>query len=104
MPRLTCENPTCCIRRPNSENDAGEWVLVHKGELAGIYRSFEAAHREAATRFNRRQCHIRTISIAPGSHESVRNFQTAGNKLFTSLQKFIRSLTRQLFPASEMAF
>jgi hypothetical protein len=40
----------------------GEWVLLHKGELAGIYGSFESAQIEAADRFRQRKCVIRQIS------------------------------------------
>ena len=63
MPETNRENPACNIQNTDPENhDIGEWALIHKGELAGIYGSVESAWSEAAVRFHRRRCLVRPIS------------------------------------------
>ena len=42
----------------------GEWAVVHGGELAGTYPSFERAGEDAADRFGEGPYLIRQIGIA----------------------------------------
>ena len=104
MPETNCENPTCNVELTDQKSYIEQWALVHKGELVGIYGSFEGAWSEAAIRFHHRSCMVRQISAFPLTlSTSAENLQTA-NKLLLLSQKWIRFFTRQLFPANEMPF
>jgi len=106
MSERKCQTPDCTneIVDP-SHLEAGEWALLHKGELAGLYSSFETASGEAAARFHCRRCQIRQVSTPPLSLEvSPENLQDNGNKALTLLQKWARSISRRLFPANEMSY
>jgi len=105
MPELKCQTPDCNnnVDDPNHP-ETGEWALLHKGELAGLYSSFESASSEAAARFHCRSCLIRQVSTPPLTLAvSAENIQAANNKLLMLLQKWARSITRRLFPANEMS-
>lgn len=85
------------------DSSIGEWALVHKGELAGLYDSFESAWSEAASRFHRRRCIVRQISAFPlPLAVSAENLQPRENRLQQSFHKWTR-FTRHLF-ANEMSF
>lgn len=67
----------------------GEWALVHKDELAGLYNSFESAWSEAAIRFGRRRCIVRQISAFPMMLiVTADNLQTRKSKLLAPLQRW----------------
>jgi len=104
MPETNCENPACNVRITNRENqDIGEWALIHKGELAGIYGSVESAWSEAAARFHRRRCLVRPIStFSMTLAVSAENLRGSESRLLHSFQKWTR-FTRQLFAANEMS-
>ena|ERR1700761_9111382 len=104
MPELICENSAPDTGLAIPENLTGEWVLVHKGELAGLYDSFEAASSEAAIRFHRRRCLVRPISTIPLTlMVSVESLQAINNKLPMLFEKWIRFFARRLFAANEMS-
>jgi hypothetical protein len=101
MPELKCQTATYS----QSTHNSGEWALVHKGELAGIFNSFESASRESAARFRRRRCLIRQINTpAIMLTAAAENLRAGDSKLFMSLQKWTRFVTRRLFSANEMSF
>jgi hypothetical protein len=104
MPEANFENPACNIQATGQDNhDIGEWALIHKGELAGIYGSVESAWSEAAARFHRRRCLVRPISnFSMTLTVSAENLQSSENRLSHSFQKWTR-FTRQLFAAGEMS-
>ncbi|QNI32897.1 hypothetical protein H7849_02565 [Alloacidobacterium dinghuense] len=106
MPELKCQTPDCNNEvADQNHSEMGEWALLHKGELAGLYNSFEKASHEAATRFHCRRCQIRQVSTPPlVLTVSADNLQSANSKLTKLFQKWTRSLTRRLFAANEMAF
>ena len=104
MPKANCENSACNAEVANQKSQIEQWALVHKGELAGIYGSFESAWTEAAIRFHRHRCMVRQISAFPLTLSvSAENLQTE-SKLLVLSQKWIRFFARQLFPANEMPF
>jgi hypothetical protein len=106
MPELKCQTPDCDneVAAPHHA-ETGEWALVHKGELAGLYRSFETASFEAAARFHCRRCLIRQVSTPPMTLAvSGNNLRTSNNKALRLLHKWTRSIARRLFPANEMSF
>lgn len=105
MPELKCQTPDCDnpIEDP-SHSETGEWALLHNGELAGLYNSFESASHEAAARFHCRHCLIRQVSTPPLLLEvSYENIQTDSNKALKLLQKWAQSISRRLFPANELS-
>lgn len=100
MSELNSQAAICDINRNN--HYVSEWALVHKGELAGLYDSFESAWSEAAIRFRRRRCLIRQVSPFPITLTvSADNLQPKKSKLLASFQKWARFFTRQLFTANE---
>ncbi len=104
MPEANCENSTRNVEVTDQKSYVEQWALVHKGELVGIYGSFESAWSEAAIRFHHRRCMIRQISAFPLTLAvSAENLQTESKLLLLS-QKCIRFFARQLFPANEMPF
>jgi len=106
MPELICQTPNCSneVAAPHHPK-LGEWALVHKGELAGLYRSFETASFEAAARFHCRRCLIRQVSTPPMTLSvSANSLNTANNKALQLLQKWKKSIARRLFPTNEMSF
>jgi hypothetical protein len=106
MPELICQTPDCNneVAAPHHA-ELGEWALVHKGELAGLYRSFETASFEAAARFHCRRCLIRQVSTPPMTLAvSESTPRTTNNKALQLLQKWTRSIALRLFPANEMSF
>jgi hypothetical protein len=106
MPELKCQTPACNNEVADPHHfETGEWALLHKGELAGLYSSFENASSEAAARFHCRRCLIRQVSAPPlALTVSAENLRAANNKVLILLQKWTRSITRRLFPADEMSF
>jgi len=98
MLELNSQAATCCINRNNSH--VSEWALVHKGELAGLYDSFESAWSEAAVRFRRRRCLVRQISPFPLTLTiSADNLQAKRSKLLSSFPKWTHFFER--FTANE---
>jgi hypothetical protein len=104
MPEANCENSACNVEVADEKGYIEQWALVHKGELAGIYGSFETAWSEAAIRFHHRRCMVRQISAFPLTLSvSAENLQAESRLLLLS-QKWIRFFARQLFPANEIPF
>lgn len=51
------------MREKLETESLGKWVVLHDGNLEGIYASFEAAAEEAVQRFGRGPYMIRQIGI-----------------------------------------
>lgn len=101
MPELDSQAAICDINRNTPHT--GEWALVHKGELAGLYDSSESAWSEAAIRFRRRRCQVRQISPFPLSLTvSADNLQSSKVGLLASFRKWSRFFTRPLFTVNEI--
>ena len=105
MPEANCENSTCNIEVIDQKGYIEQWALVYKGELAGIYGSFESAWTEAAIRFHHRRCMVRQISNPPLTVSvSAENVQEANSKLFMLFQKWTRVFARRFFPENEVSY
>ena len=66
MSKLSDEIAAYEEMRDNLETDyTGQWVVVHGGELAGIYPSFEEAAEDAVQKFGRGPYLIRQVGAPP---------------------------------------
>ncbi len=53
------------MRNDLESQHMGKWVLVHDGQLEGVYDSFEEAAESAVKRFGRGPYLIRQVGAAP---------------------------------------
>src|SRR5271170_5634511 len=103
MPEANYENPACNIEVADEKGYIEQWALVHKGELAGIYGSFESAWTQAAIRFPHRRPPPPPPRAFPLTLSVSAEHLGAESKLLLMSQKWIRFFARQLFPANEIS-
>jgi hypothetical protein len=99
-------SPACeCITEDAINTSIGEWALIHKGELAGLYPSPIQAWNDAAARFRNRRCQVRPISSSVLKMTiSSLDLVNPESRLISVIQKAVRAITRYLFPASELSY
>ena len=106
MSALNLSNPACKYKTKDSiHTPRGEWALIHKGELAGLYSSSVHAWNDAAARFRSRHCQVRPVG-ASEFKIAVASFDLASSesRLMTAVQRSIRAIGRLLFPARELSY